>query len=158
MTRREIKNMFRDMQLEFRPSRNSADELWRIPGRSHIIRIVVHYITSDGYGGMTASMMSNEVTHWKIGIKNHQFEEEFFTPEKGIEYIRDIIYDIFEEPFNSNWWKTQYKTSYTAWSTGPIFIPKEEKPKFYKPTQDVCKIKRNQNRPRVHRSSYAGRR
>lgn len=157
MTRREIVQLFTDMQLSFTSAYKRADERWKIPQNDYVIRIAVNYISPDGEA-VTSSMLTGEIIHWHIGIKDLHFEERLYTPEEGIAFIQNVIYDLFERPYMYSWWKDQiHSKEYVTWSTA-ITIPEEPKPKFLKPTQQVHKPVNNLKRPKINRPNYAGRR
>lgn len=156
MRRREIKQLFEQMALTYYPSTDPKNERWKIPNEDLTIRIVLSYITSDIESGTFNSNIPMKTdAHWSIKI-NGRLRTELYTPEEGIKFIQDIIYNQFERQFiKFPWYEEGYmKDLWTVSSYMPLLLPEAPKPTHFKPVQHVCKTQRYQNRPRFNRLSY----
>ena len=160
MRRKEIVDLLEVMGLSYYHSKNPKSQRWKIPCSDITIRLILNYDDPDIFSSRAPSDPK-----WKV-LFTTRWESITISPEEALEKIRAEIMHQFERhinknysPFNINIHKGSFEEMWTSsyvWGELKTVVP-TEKP-TYKPYQHVCKTQRNQNRPRLHRSSYAGKR
>lgn len=158
MTRKEIVDILRDMQLTYYKSKNRAHEKWQIPNERAVIRIMV-VLESDNMLSSFSSAIDPTKERWMIGITANG-KETFYPPKVGIDLIRVQImrqFEIFARKDEIGKWQQQtYSQTWSSWETLKP-VPEERNNQFYKPERLVRNMQKSQYKLKT-RSSYSGKR